>query len=75
MLTLALAQIAWAITYQWDDFTGGSNGLTGVWPASWLAEKQTYYWLTLALAASGIWWLRRVLFSPFGYALRAGRDP
>jgi len=21
-----------------------------------------------------LWWLRRVLFSPFGYALRAGRD-
>ncbi len=74
MLTLALAQIAWAITYQWDDFTGGSNGLTGIWPASWLAEKQNYYWLALALASLGIWWLRRVLFSPFGYALRAGRD-
>jgi len=23
---------------------------------------------------AGVWWLRRVLFSPFGYALRAGRD-
>jgi len=74
MLTLALAQIAWAITYQWDDFTGGSNGLTGVWPATWLSDKQTYYWLALALVALGVWWLRRVLFSPFGYALRAGRD-
>ena len=30
MLTLAFAQIAWAIVYQWDAFTGGSNGLTGV---------------------------------------------
>jgi len=33
-----------------------------------------YYWLTLALVGAGVWWLRRVLFSPFGYALRAGRD-
>lgn len=73
MLTLALAQIAWAITYQWDDFTGGSNGLTGVWPAAWLSDNN-YYWLTLALVGLGVWWLRRVLFSPFGYALRAGRD-
>lgn len=32
MLTLAFAQISWAIVFQWDDFTGGSNGLTGVWP-------------------------------------------
>ena len=33
MLTLAFAQIIWSVTFQWDDFTGGSNGLTGVWPA------------------------------------------
>jgi branched-chain amino acid transport system permease protein len=26
MLTLAFAQITWAIVYQWDGFTGGSNG-------------------------------------------------
>ena len=74
MLTLALAQIAWAITYQWDDFTGGSNGLTGIWPAEWLSDSRNYYWLALALVGLGVWWLRRVLFSPFGYALRAGRD-
>ena len=74
MLTLAFAQIAWAVTYQWDAFTGGSNGLTGVWPASWLADKRVYYWLTLVLVGAGILFLRRVLFSPFGYSMRAGRD-
>jgi branched-chain amino acid transport system permease protein len=74
MLTLAFAQIAWAVTYQWDSFTGGSNGLTGVWPAAWLADKTHYYWLTLALVGLGVVALRRILFSPFGYALRAGRD-
>ncbi|MDA7419078.1 ABC transporter permease [Xenophilus arseniciresistens] len=74
MLTLAFAQITWAITYQWDTFTGGSNGLTGVWPSELFSDKRMYYWLTLALVGAGIWWLRRVLFSPFGYALRAGRD-
>lgn len=74
MLTLAVAQITWAIVYQWDDFTGGSNGVTGVWPAPWLANKTLYYYLTLTLVIAGILWLRRVLFSPFGYAMRAGRD-
>lgn len=74
MLTLAFAQITWAITYQWDSFTGGSNGLTGVWPSDTFADKRMYYWLTLVLVGLGLWWLRRVLFSPFGYALRAGRD-
>ena len=27
MLTLAFAQIVWAIVFQWEDFTGGSNGV------------------------------------------------
>ena len=74
MLTLAFAQITWAITYQWDQFTGGSNGLTGVWPSDWLADKRSYYYLTLALVVACVLLLRRVLFSPFGYSLRAGRD-
>src|SRR5688500_6436920 len=66
MLTLAFAQITWAIVYQWDTFTGGSNGLTGVWPSSWLADKRSYYYLTLLLVAGSVLWLRRALFSPFG---------
>src|SRR6218665_374478 len=74
MLTLAFAQITWAICYQWDGVTGGSNGLTGVWPAPWLAGLRSYYYLTLALVVAGLLLLRRMLFAPFGYALRAGRD-
>ena len=74
MLTLAFAQITWAIVYQWDSVTGGSNGLTGVWPSDWLASKTTYYTLTLVLVAGAVLWLQRVLYAPFGYALRAARD-
>lgn len=74
MLTLAFAQITWAIAFQWDAVTGGSNGLTGVWPAEWLADKQIYYYLTLALVAVGVLLLQRFLHSPFGYAMRAARD-
>jgi branched-chain amino acid transport system permease protein len=74
MLTLAFAQIIWAVTFQWDSFTGGSNGLTGVWPSAMFSDKRMYYWLTLGLVVVAVLLLRRVLFSPFGYALRAGRD-
>lgn len=74
MLTLAFSQIVWSVVFQWDDFTGGSNGLTGIWPAEWLADKQRYYFLTLALVVGGLLAIRRVLFAPFGYAMRAGRD-
>jgi branched-chain amino acid transport system permease protein len=74
MLTLAFAQIVWSIVFQWDEFTGGSNGVTGVWPAAWLSEKWAYYYLTLAATVAGVLLLRRVLLSPFGYAMRAYRD-
>ena len=74
MLTLAFAQITWATVYQWDALTGGSNGLVGVWPAPWVSSRVAYYWLTLALAGGAIALLWRVVFAPFGYALRATRD-
>ena len=74
MLTLAFGQILWSICFQWDSFTGGSNGLTGVWPSPWLTDKKNYYYLTLLLTAFGVYALRRMLFAPFGYALRASRD-
>ncbi len=74
MLTLAFAQITWSIVFQWDSVTGGSNGVFGIWPSTWLADKTAYYYLALALCGAAIAFLWRVLFSPFGYALRAGRD-
>ena len=74
MLTLAFAQIVWSICFQWDSFTGGSNGLTGVWPSPWLADGDHFYWLTLLSVVFGVLAMRHVLFSPLGYAMRAGRD-
>ena len=74
MLTLAFAQIVWSIAFQFDELTGGSNGIVGVWPAGWLSDKRAYYYLTLAFTLAGVLFLWRVLLSPFGYAMRAGRD-
>nr|MDH4446628.1 branched-chain amino acid ABC transporter permease [Acidovorax sp.] len=74
MLTLAFAQITWALCYQWDAVTGGSNGITGVWPAAWLASPLAYYGLTLVVVAAAVLLLRRMLLAPFGLALRAARD-
>ncbi|MFS0755955.1 ABC transporter permease [Noviherbaspirillum sp. 1P10PC] len=74
MLTLAFSQIVWSIVYQSDELTGGSNGIVGIWPSAWLAGRGAYFYLTLVLCAGCIWLMRRILFSPFGYAMRAGRD-
>jgi len=74
MLTLAFAQIVWAAVYQWEELTGGSNGVIGVWPPPPFDQASIYFLLTLALAVVGVLLLRRFLFAPFGYAMRAGRD-
>ena len=74
MLTLAFAQIVWSIIFQWDDVTGGSNGLVGLWPSPLFASKTAYYFLALSCAVIGVLLIRRILFSPFGYAMRASRD-
>jgi len=74
MLTLAFAQIVWSIVFQWDSVTGGSNGMVGLWPALWLSDGAAFYYLTLLVCAGAIALLWRIIYSPFGYALRAGRD-
>ena len=74
MLTLAFAQIAWAIAFQWDGVTGGSNGLVGIWPPPLLSSRTAYYLFTVALAGLSIAGIWRLAHSPFGYALRASRD-
>ena len=74
MLTLAFAQIVWSIVFQWEDVTGGSNGILGIWPQAPFNSRTTFYLLTLTLVVIGVLLLRRILFAPFGYAMRAGRD-
>jgi branched-chain amino acid transport system permease protein len=74
MMTLAAAQILYAVAFQWVDVTGGDNGIVGVWPPSWAAGRGTYYLVTLALTAAAVFGLRRAIDAPFGYALRAARD-
>jgi len=74
MLTLAFAQILWSIAFQWVSVTGGDNGMLGVWPSHWASSAAHFYWLTLAIVAAAIFGLRMIIFSPFGYALRAARD-
>jgi branched-chain amino acid transport system permease protein len=74
MLTLAFAQIVYAIGFQWVEVTGGDNGVVGVWPSAWASSRQVYYYLVLAFTLSAIIALRHAIYAPFGYSLRAARD-
>jgi branched-chain amino acid transport system permease protein len=74
MLTLAIAQLLWSASYQWDGLTGGSNGLTGLWPPAPFDGAAALLWLVLgvcvAVSLLAAWALR----SRWGLQLRALRD-
>jgi branched-chain amino acid transport system permease protein len=74
MLTLAFAQIAYAVCFQWVEVTGGDNGIVGVWPSAWAASRSAYHYIVLVAAGLGIFALRHVIYAPFGASLRAARD-
>jgi branched-chain amino acid transport system permease protein len=79
MITLALAQVLWGISFGWRSLTGGDDGLPGVprpgagLPWS-LGDGVRFYYFVLivfALALAGMWWIIR---SPFGRALVGIRE-
>jgi branched-chain amino acid transport system permease protein len=74
MLSLAFAQIVYAIAFQWAELTGGDNGLVGIWPSAWASSTLVYYYLCLTLNLIAVGLLRLFVFAPFGLTLRACRD-
>jgi len=74
MLTLAFAQICWSIVFQWGGFTGGDDGILSIWPSHWAGNKIVFYYLTMVICIGGIVTLRYLIFTPFGYTIRACRD-
>jgi branched-chain amino acid transport system permease protein len=85
MLTLAFAQIVWAVCFKWNSVTGGEQGMSDVpYPdlsgVAWvpgLAGYRTsdhFYVLTVVLVAACLWVLRRVVRSPFGRLLTTIRE-
>ena len=78
MLTLALAQIVFAIAFQWTSLTGGSNGLSGVarpflWGIDLNAPDRMYVLVAVAFLAV-ILFLRAVSGSPYGHVLVGIRE-
>jgi branched-chain amino acid transport system permease protein len=83
MVTLALAQLVYYLALQASGWTGGENGLRGFTVAraeligglsvNLLDPLQKYYFL-MVFAALALWFVSRVLNSPFGAAIEAVRE-
>jgi branched-chain amino acid transport system permease protein len=82
MVTLALAQIVYYAFYKAERWTGGENGLRGIQvPAANLfgfkfdfLDPTTKYYVILAFVAAALWFVSRVLASPFGAVIEAVRE-
>ena len=85
MLTLAFAQIVWAVCFKWNSVTGGEQGFSNIpypdldWMAALpllgdLRTSDKYYLLVLLLTALAFAALWRVTGSPFGRVLTAIRE-
>ena len=85
MLTLAFAQIVWAVCFKWNSVTGGEQGFNNVpypdlgWMAALpllggLRTADHYFLVVMVLAGICFLALRRIARSPFGRMLTAIRE-
>ncbi|OGA38070.1 MAG: ABC transporter permease [Betaproteobacteria bacterium RIFCSPLOWO2_12_FULL_68_19] len=82
MVTLALAQCVYYVFFQAETYTGGENGLRGVevgvidlfgWRLDFVDPTVKYY-VVLAFVAFALWFVSRVLGSPFGAVIETVRE-
>ncbi|MCL6641609.1 MAG: branched-chain amino acid ABC transporter permease [Candidatus Rokubacteria bacterium] len=80
MLTLAFAQLLYAVAYKWQSVTGGSDGLAGVprmagpFGITWFTSRTGYYYLVAVCLAASYAFCRAFVASPVGTTLLAIRD-
>ena len=82
MVTLALGQCVYFAFYKADKLTGGEDGLRGVkveamdvlgWQLDFL-NPTTKYYVMLVFVAAALWFVSRLLASPFGAVIEAVRE-
>lgn len=74
VLTLAFGQLLFVIIYKWHDFTGGDDGIQGVFPPEFLKSPIAYYYFILFVFIASAYLLWRIIHSPFGQTLKSMRE-
>jgi branched-chain amino acid transport system permease protein len=76
MLTLACAEVTYAVVFQWFDFTGGDSGINGYVPNMLGLSPGLYGLVVLAIVTLSMIALWRIIHSPLGLTIRAvGQNP
>jgi branched-chain amino acid transport system permease protein len=80
MLTLAFAQLLYAIAFRWTSVTGASDGLAGIprrpgpFGFALFDSRAGFYYLALFCLAASFLFCRALVSSPFGAVLRGVRE-
>lgn len=77
MITLALGQVVWGLSYRWVALTGGDNGLRAARPVLFgfdTADPLTFYRVLTVVFAVVLLCLWQLSGSPFAACLRGARD-
>jgi branched-chain amino acid transport system permease protein len=74
MLTLAFAQLVWAIAFKWKVVTGGDDGFLRIAVPEALAEPAAYYLFTLVVVTASMTALWVIAHSAFGRMLVTIRE-
>ena len=76
MLTLACAEVTYAVVFQWFDVTGGDSGISGHVPTMLGLAPYQFGLVVLCVVTVAILMLWRVVYSPLGLTIRAvGQNP
>ena len=74
MLQISLGSLVWAIVYRWYGFTGGDDGIHGIPVPLVVASSKGAYYFTMIVAGLAMFFMYRILHSPFGSTLQGIRD-
>jgi branched-chain amino acid transport system permease protein len=74
MLQISLGSLVWAIVYRWYGFTGGDDGIHGISVPSMIGSTKGAYYFTMIVAGLAMFFMYRILHSPFGSTLQGIRD-
>jgi branched-chain amino acid transport system permease protein len=74
VLTLAFGQLIFTIVFKWHDFTGGDDGIQGVFPPEFLKSPTAYYYFILLVFLVSALILWKIIHSPFGQTVVAMRE-
>jgi branched-chain amino acid transport system permease protein len=74
VLTLAFGQLIFFIVFKWHNFTGGDDGIQGVFPPELLKSPTSYYYFILLVFLASTFIIWRLLHSPFGQTIQSMRE-